>query len=66
VPQYFRNLEVELKKLNDKYAETMNDIQTNISKSSQELVEMMSQLTGSETDMKGLRAFQQLLGGEIE
>lgn len=66
VPQYFRNLEVELKKLNDKYAETMNDIQTNISKSSQVLVEMMSQLTGSKTDMKGLRAFQQLLGGEIE
>ena len=30
----------------------MNDIQINISKSSQELVEMMSQLTGSEADMK--------------
>lgn len=65
VPQYFKDLEVELKKLNDKYAETMNDIQINISKSSQELVEMMSQLTGSETDMKGLGAFQQLLGGEL-
>ncbi len=44
----------------------MNDIQINISKSSQELLEMMSQLTGSETDMKGgLGAFQQLLGGEL-
>jgi hypothetical protein len=43
----------------------MNDIQTNISKSSQELVEMMSQLTGSETDMKGIEVFQQLLGGEL-
>ena len=66
VPQYFRNLEVELKKLNDKYAETMNDIQTNISKSSQVLVEMMSQLTGSEADMKGIESFQQLLRGGLD
>jgi len=66
VPQYFRNLEVELKKLNDKYAETMNDIQINISKSSQELVEMMSQLTGSEADMKGIESFQQLLRGGLD
>ena len=66
VPQYFRNLEVDLRRLNDKYAETMNDIQTNISKSSQVLVEMMSQLTGSEADMKGIESFQQLLRGGLD
>lgn len=44
----------------------MIDIQKDIQESSQELVGMMDQLTGSESDIEGTKAFQQLLGGELD
>lgn len=62
--QLFKDLESELIKLNDKYAQTMQDIQTDIKESNQELIKIMDQLTGSEADMQGIKVFQQLLGGE--
>ena len=64
VNQLFNDLKSELTNLNDKYAKTMHDIQEDIDKSNQELIKMMDQLTGSEADMKGIKAFQDLLGGE--
>jgi len=60
----FKELEAELSLLNDKYAETMEDIQKEIQESNEELVEMLGQLTGSKADMQGIKAFQNLLGGE--
>ena len=66
VPQFIKDFEGELNKINDKYSETMIDIQKDIQESSQELVGMMDQLTGSESDIEGTKAFQQLLGGELD
>lgn len=65
VDQLFKDLESKLTNLNDKYAETMQDIQKKISATSQELIMMMNQLTCSESDMKGIEVFQDLLGGEL-
>lgn len=62
--QLFKDLKNKLDKLNDKYAQTMQDIHEDIKESSKELIEMMDHLTGNEADMKGIKSFQELLGGE--
>lgn len=64
VDQLFKDLETDLQELNDKYSETMHDIQDDIQTFNQELRNMMNDLTGNEADMKGIKAFQELLGGE--
>ena len=46
-----------------KYAETMNDIEEEIRKTEKELSAMLSELTGSEADMAGIRELQKLIGG---
>ena len=49
--------------LSKKYAETMNDIEEEIRKTEKELSAMLSELTGSEADMAGIRELQKLIGG---
>lgn len=66
VDKLFKDFETKLKAIHDKYATTMVDIQEDIKESNQKLVEMMDQLTGSESDMEGIRQFQALLGGEMD
>lgn len=63
VDKLFKDMETDLLAVQDKYAETMADIQKDIQESNKKLVEMMSQLTGSDSDMAGIRQFQALLGG---
>ena len=48
----------------EKYAVTLNDIEKEIRETEASLVSMLSELTGSEADMKGIRELQKLLGGE--
>ncbi len=48
----------------EKYAVTLNDIEKEIRETEASLVSMLSELTGSEADMKGIRELQRLLGGE--
>ena len=41
----------------------MNDIEEEIRKTEKELSAMLSELTGSEADMAGIRELQKLIGG---
>lgn len=66
VDKLFKDFETNLIALNDKYATTMADIQKEIQDSNKELIVMMDQLAGSESDMEGIRQFQSLLGGEVD
>lgn len=50
--------------LADKYKDTFADIEQEISETEASVSEMLSQLTGSEADMAGIREFQRLLGGK--
>lgn len=65
VDMLFKDLETELVALYEKYAETMEDIQNGIKESNQELTGMINQLTGSDSDIEGIRYFQDLLGGDM-
>lgn len=49
--------------LGSKYAITMNDLEKEIAETKKSLAEMLGDLTGSETDMEGIRELQLLLGG---
>lgn len=60
----FKTFETDISSLHDKYATTMVEIQTNIQESSDELMGMMSRLNGKASDMKGIKQFQALLGGD--
>ena len=53
-----------LKKLQEKYAITLNDVEQEIAETEQSLAAMLDELTGSEFDMQGLRELKRLLGGE--
>ena len=57
-------LEKKVKALSEKYADTYEDIENEITKTQNALMEMLDQLTGSDTDMAGIREFRKLLGGE--
>lgn len=50
--------------LADKYAITMSDIDREIKEAESSLVTMLSDLTGSEADMAGIRELQRLLGDD--
>lgn len=65
VDKLFKAFEADVIVLHEKYATTMVDIQTDIKETSDELVAMMGRLTGKESDMKGIKQFQTLLGGEV-
>ena len=53
-----------LKKLQEKYATTLNDVEEEIAETEQSLAAMLDELTGSEFDMQGLQELKKLLGGE--
>ncbi len=57
-------LEKEVQSLADKYAETYFNIDVQISESEKALAVIIDELTGSDSDMKGLVEFKKLLGGE--
>lgn len=65
VDKLFKTFEVDVVALHEKYATTMAEIQTDIQETTDELVNMMSRLTGGDSDMKGIQQFQTLLGGEV-
>ena len=52
-----------LKKLQEKYAVTLDDVESDIKATERELAAMLDELTGSEFDMQGLKELQKLLGG---
>lgn len=54
----------DIEAMAEKYAVTLNDIEKEIRETEASLVSMLSELTGSEADMKGIRELQKLLGGE--
>lgn len=56
---------MSIQKLSEKYATTLNDIEDEIQKTEKELSSMLSELTGSEADMKGIQELQKMLGGEF-
>lgn len=55
----------KLDALSKKYADTYEDIEAEIQKTQSELSSMLDELTGSETDLAGIRELQKLLGGDI-
>ena len=57
-------LEKKVKALSEKYADTYEDIENEITKTQNELIKMLGELTGSDTDMAGIMEFKKLLGGE--
>lgn len=50
--------------LNNKYDKSFKDLDIEINVTEKELSKMLSELTGNEFDMKGLKEFKSLLGGE--
>lgn len=50
--------------LSEKYSETLVDIDNNIKSAENSLADLISNLTGSDTDLAGLREFQKLLRHE--
>ena len=50
--------------LAQKYSVTMNDLEGEIRDTEESLSSMLSELTGTEADMAGIRELQKLLGGE--
>ena len=55
----------ELESLSKKYETTMSDLEEEIAETSKELMDMLSNLTGSEQDMAGIQELRLLLGGDI-
>ena len=52
-----------IEELASKYAVTMRDLDAEIKKTEEALYSMLSNLTGSDSDMEGIREMQTLLGG---
>lgn len=59
---FIRNIE----NMAEKYAVTMSDLENEIRETEKSLAVMLGDLTGSETDMEGIREFRQLLGGTAD
>lgn len=55
----------DIESLASKYAVTFSDIEEEIRETEKSLSSMLSDLTGSEADMAGIRELQRLLGGDI-
>src|SRR5699024_4859710 len=60
----FQDVERKMMDLHNKYATTMVEVQSNIQESNKELVDMMNNLVGNDSDMAGIRKFQALLRGD--
>lgn len=58
------NLVKDLSNISEKYKDTYLDIENEIKETEKVLVDMMSELTGDEYDMKGINEFRKLLIGE--
>lgn len=56
--------EKKIKALSDKYADTYEDIENDITDTQNMLIDMLSELVGSESDMEGIKEFWKLLGGK--
>ena len=54
-----------IKKLTKKYSVTLSDINKEISKINNELIQMLDELTGSEIDMLAINEFKSMLKGEL-
>lgn len=54
----------KLRSLRDKYSTTLTEVDTQIGETSAELAEMMGQLTGNATDVRGIDALAKMLGGK--
>lgn len=52
--------------LAQKYSVTMKDIEDDIRRTEKLLSSMLSDLTGSDADMAGIRELQKLIGGETD
>lgn len=57
-------LVTSIQALENKYAETLADIEAETKQVEQNLIGFIDQLTGNEADMQGLAKFKELLGGE--
>ncbi len=58
-------LEKSVEALGKKYADTYEDIESEIRKTEDSLSQMLGQLTGSEADLAGIAELRKLLGGEF-
>ena len=58
-------LEKSVEALRKKYADTYEDIESEIRKTKDSLSQMLGQLTGSEADLAGIAELRKLLGGEF-
>jgi type I restriction enzyme M protein len=54
----------QVQALEDKYADTLEDIENEIQETEKSMSSMLSELTGDEFDMAGIRQMQKMLGGE--
>lgn len=54
----------KLQDLNEKYAETLDDVEQGIQQTEHELIQMLGELTGPEMDLKGIEELKKLLGGK--
>lgn len=54
----------KLQDLNEKYAETLDDVEQSIQQTEHELIQMLGELTGPEMDLKGIEELKKLLGGK--
>lgn len=54
----------QVQALADKYADTLENIENEIQETEKSLSAMLSELTGDEFDMAGIRQLQKMLGGE--
>ena len=60
------DLASKVNELSKKYEVTMCDIEKDIKNTSNELADMIDELTGDEYDMLGLKEFQKLLRGDVD
>ena len=58
-------LQKKIDELTKKYADTYESIEMEIREAEKSLSQMLSELTGNEADMAGIREFQKLLGGDF-
>ena len=57
-------LTAKVKKLSEKYATTLVEVEEQIGKTEQALASLLGELTGSEDDMRGIHELQKLLRGQ--
>ena len=53
----------KIKAIEEKYSETLEDIESEINSVEKDLIFYIDKLTGNESDMKGLEEFKKIIGG---